>query len=302
MDSAVDPDLRLDRNDREENRMKLDTLNTEDVLISLFNSQYSGISSIKNILPELEKSVAYALIKLQKGGRLIFVGAGTSGRLAAQEASELYPTFSWPKEKALFLIAGGKEALYEAREGAEDNTQQAIEDVHKIHLTEQDIVICISASGNTPYTFTILKEANRIGAYTIGIACEKQSPILEESKAQLYLGVGEEVINGSTRMASGTAQKVLLNMLTTTLMIKLNRVYDSLMVDLAITNKKLENRGIQIISKICLVDQQTATQALFQCNKEVKLACVYLKYGNIELAKKKLEEHNFNLRTCLEQV
>lgn len=284
-----------------EKNQKLDTLKTNDILLTLFESQLSGLLSLKNILPDLEKIIIVTLEKLIAGGKLLFVGAGTSGRLAAQEAGELFPTFSWPKDRSICLIAGGKKALYEAQEGAEDNVTQAQRDIEKIRLSKNDIVICISASGTTPYTLNILRHANKADAYTIGIACVENSPLLNESQDKLFLNVGEEVVNGSTRMAAGTAQKVVLNMLTTTLMIKLNRVYDSFMVDLAITNKKLENRGIKIISRICNVNEKTAARALHYCHKEVKLACVYLKYGNIEIAKKKLAENHYNLRSCLEQ-
>lgn len=280
---------------------KLDTQNTSNILNSLFNSQHSALLSIKEIIKDLEEITLTALSKLNDNGRLIFVGAGTSGRLGVQEASELYPTFSWPKDKTHFLIAGGKKALTEAREGAEDNVIQAKRDVKKICITKKDVVICLSASGQTPYSLTVLRAANARGAYTIGIACQKNSDILKESQGPLFLNTGEEVIHGSTRMAAGTAQKVALNMLTTTIMIKLNRVYESYMVDVAITNKKLEKRGIDIISKICGVDLQTATDALFHCHKEVKLACAYLRYGDIKLAQKKLKENNFNLRVCLEE-
>ncbi len=279
---------------------KLDTWSISDILLNLFESQLAALISIKNILGELQAIIPVALEKINADGRLIFVGAGTSGRLAVQEAAELYPTFSWPKDRALFLIAGGNNAHAEAQEGAEDDTKQAQADFNKINITENDVIVCISASGKTPYTLCILKMANGIGAYTIGIACENDSSLLKESKASLFLNSGEEVIHGSTRMAAGTAQKAALNILTTTLMIKLNRVFDSHMVDLAITNKKLENRGIQMISEICNVDNQTAKDALFYCNKKVKLACVYLKYADINVAKEKLKENNNNLRFCLE--
>ena len=280
--------------------MKLDTLNVNEILNILYTSQLAGVESLKENIKDIEDIISNILPKLQNGGRLIFAGAGTSGRLATQESSELFPTFSWPKKRSICLIAGGKKALKQAQEGAEDNTKAAEDDFNKIRSNKNDIVICISASGETPYTLTILKLANEIGAYTVGISSNKNSTLLNQSKGKIFQRVGEEAIQGSTRMASGTSQKIALNMLTTTLMIRLNRVYDSFMVDLAITNKKLEKRGIEIISKICDVNQKIASQALFECNNEVKLSCVYLKTGNIELARKKLKEHDYNLRSCLE--
>lgn len=281
--------------------IKLDTWKTPHILKTLFDSQLQGLRSIEKNLDDLSNIIENSLIKLNAGGRLVFVGAGTSGRIAAQDASELYPTFSWPKEKTIVLVAGGLQALLEAREGAEDDRRQASNDVNKIALTKEDVVICVSASGKTPYTLEVLNFANEIGAYTIGVSGGRESPLFEKSKGKLFLDVGAEVIEGSTRLTAGTAQKVVLNMLTSTLMIKLNRVYGPYMVDLAITNSKLENRGIHIISQICHVNEQIAKEALLYCNKEVKLTCAYLKYGSIELAKKKLAEHNYNLRTCLEQ-
>lgn len=279
---------------------KLDTYSSQKILECLINSQLSAVMSVKNTLLTMDDAISGALVRLQNQGRFVFVGAGSSGRLAAQEASELYPTFSWPKTKVIVLIAGGKHALLEAQEGAEDDTRQAQTDFNNSQIKDSDVVICVSASGNTPYTLHILQQSNKMGAYTIGLTSNASSSLYKESQIKLLFHTGNEVVEGSTRMAAGTAQKIALNMLTTTLMIKLNRVYDSFMIDLAITNKKLENRGIHIISEVCQVDAHTAAKALHDCHNEVKLACVYLKYGDIERAKTKLKEHQNNLRLCLE--
>jgi N-acetylmuramic acid 6-phosphate etherase len=278
----------------------LDLLSIDNILNKMLFQQITAAKNIKKNIEDLEPIIEQCLEQLKNEGRFIFVGAGTSGRIAAQEACELYPTFSWPKDKSLFLIAGGINALKNAQEGAEDNITQAEIDAHKINITKHDIVICLSASGITPYTLAILKIANEKNAYTIGISCNKNSELLSKSIKQIYLNTEKEIIDGSSRLAAGTAQKIILNMLTTSIMIKLNRVYKSYMVDLAVTNNKLQNRAIKIVSEICHVDKETAAKALLQSKNQIKLACVFLKCGNMEQARIILRERNNNLRACLE--
>jgi N-acetylmuramic acid 6-phosphate etherase len=279
----------------------LESLEINILLEKLLQSHISAISSLRAIYADLENTIDKSLHNLKIGGRLIFVGAGTSGRLGVIESSELYPTFSWPKNKAKFLIAGGKSAMFIAKEGAEDDKNLAIADAKKVKFNPTDVVFCLSASGKTPYTHTILQIAKNAGSLTIGISCAKGSPILKDSHQKLYLNTGDEVIRGSTRMAAGSAQKAVLNILTTTIMIKLNRVYDCHMIDLAMTNKKLFERGISIVASLCGVNLIVAKKAVVKSDHNLRLACVFLKYGNIEFAKKMLRLHNNDLRKCLEQ-
>ncbi|BBH52307.1 N-acetylmuramic acid 6-phosphate etherase [Fluviispira sanaruensis] len=279
---------------------KIDLWETKDILQCILESQLNAVSIIENVLSDLEVAITKALPLIKGGGRIIFAGAGSSGRIAAQECSELFPTFSWPKEKTIFLIAGGHKALTEALEDAEDDIDNGEKETKKLKLNRKDIVICLSASGRTPYTLGVLRQANLAGSFTIGIASTAHSPLLKEAQIKLFVDTGPEIIAGSTRMKAGTAQKILLNMFTSTLMIHLNRVYDSYMVDLVTTNEKLTNRSIHIVSDICKVDYETAHTALLKCKGNAKLACVYIKKKDLKQAEKLLKEYEGNLRKCLE--
>ncbi|WP_158998224.1 N-acetylmuramic acid 6-phosphate etherase [Pigmentibacter ruber] len=289
-----------DTENKSEKYNKLDLWDTKTILDTILESQLNAIASIKLISDELEQTVTKAVPLLESGGRLIFAGAGTSGRIAAQECAELYPTFSWPKNKAHFLLAGGQKAFSEAIENAEDDITQGEHDATKLKPTAKDIFICCAASGRTPYTLGVMRTANLSGSLTIGISSVAQSPLLNEAKIKLNAKTGAEVIAGSTRMKAGTAQKVILNMLTTAIMIRLNRTYDSFMIDLVATNEKLNNRAVKIVAGICSVTTETAKEALTICKGKVKLACVYLKYKNLKTAEEVLLEHEGNLRKCLE--
>ncbi len=279
---------------------KIDLWDTKNILDTILESQLNAVAAVKAILEEMEQAVSKAVPLLEAGGRLIFAGAGTSGRLAAQECAELYPTFSWPKNKALFLLAGGTKAFTEAVENAEDNITQGEQDASKLKPTAKDIFICTAASGRTPYTLGVLRVGNIAGALTIGISSVAHSPLLNEAKIKLHANTGAEVIAGSTRMKAGTAQKTILNMLTTTIMIRLNRTYDSFMIDLVATNEKLNKRAIKIVSGLCEVTAETAEEALKICKGQVKLACAYLKFKDLKTATEVLKEYNGNLRKCLE--
>ena len=292
----------MDTENKSDKYNKIDLWETKDILESILESQLNAVASIKKLIEELNTAVSKCLPLLENGGRIIFAGAGTSGRMAAQESSELYPTFSWPKNKSLFLIAGGHKTLTEAVENAEDNLSQGELDAKKLKPTQKDIFICIAASGRTPYTLGVLRTANLAGSLTIGISSSSNSPLLNESKIKLFSNTGAEVIAGSTRMKAGTAQKVILNMLTTTLMIRLNRTYDSYMVDLVATNEKLNKRAAYIVSGISNVNLETAHEALNFCQGKVKLACVYLKYQDLKKAEEILIENNGNLRLCLDSI
>lgn len=291
----------MDTESKSDRYNKIDLWETREILDSILESQLSAISSIHKTINEIDIAVTKSVPLLENGGRLIFAGAGTSGRISAQECAELYPTFSWPKEKALFLISGGKKSLTEAIEHVEDSLSQGERDAKRIKLTSKDVVICLTASGRTPYTLGVLRSANLAGSFTIGISSSVNSPLLNEAHIKLFPNTGAEVIAGSTRMKAGTAQKVILNMFTTTLMIRLNRTYDSFMIDLVATNDKLIKRATHIVSGICKVNLETAKDALVTCQGKVKLACVFLKYQDLDKAEKTLKEFDGNLRKCLNE-
>lgn len=288
-----------DTENKSEKYNRIDLWDTKNILEAILEAQFSALSSIKVLTDELNQAVQKAVPLLESGGRLIFAGAGTSGRLAAQECAELYPTFSWPKHKSLFLLAGGNKTFTEAVEHAEDDLSQGEKEATKLKPTAKDVFICCAASGRTPYTLGVLRVGNVTGALTIGISSVANSPLLNEAKIKLHTQTGAEVIAGSTRMKAGTAQKVVLNMLTTAIMIRLNRTYDSFMIDLVATNEKLNKRAIKIVAGICEVTTEIAEEALRICEGKVKLACVYLQCKNLKLAEALLAEHQGNLRKCL---
>src|SRR5262245_3156189 len=188
--------------------------------------------------------------RLKDRGRLIYAGAGTSGRLAVQDGAELMPTFSWPPERLLLLIAGGNEALIQAVEGAEDQTEHAIALVKSHGICPKDVLIAVAASGSTPFTLACLRGAKKAGALTIGVANNAGAPLLLESDHPILLDTGVEPIAGSTRMKAGTAQRITLNLLSSLLMIRLGRVYEGLMVDVQATNRKLAKRSEEMLTHL----------------------------------------------------
>ena len=253
------------------NSLKLDSLSTIQI-IELINNEDSKLSLlIKEIIPEISKIANQAASNIKKGGRLIYVGAGTSGRLGVLDASECPPTFSVRPNLVIGIIAGGKQALHKAIEGAEDDLKLASHDFKKNKINEKDTVVGITTSGTTPYVMKILKEAKKIGAFTSIITSNK----INNKKyidVKIECIVGPEIITGSTRMKAGTATKMILNMISTTTMIKLNKVYKNLMVDLKINNNKLLNRAITIITSITDLDAKESKKLLKKANGEVKTA------------------------------
>ena len=253
---------------------EIDALSTLEI-IRLMNSEDTKIAAAV----ELE-SVAIATAvdaiadRLSKGGRLLYIGAGTSGRLGVLDASECPPTFNTPPELVVGIIAGGHKALTSAIEGAEDNEQAAIADLTQHQLTHRDVLVGIASSGRTPYVMSGLRHAKELGAYAVGITCNRESEL--ESVADVVIApvVGPEVISGSTRLKAGTATKMVLNMLTTATMVLLGKTYGNWMVDLRASNVKLKARSIRIVSSIAKVDEHQAAELLEKCHGEVKTAIV----------------------------
>lgn len=205
-------------------------------------------------------------------GRLVFCGAGTSGRIAVQDGVELGPTYSWPDERMLFLMAGGARALAGSVEDAEDQVEQAIIDLEQGGVSAHDVVISVAASGSTPFTLAVQKAARDKGALTIAIANNPDRPLLQEAEYAILADTGPELVAGSTRMKAGTAQKVVLNMLTTTIMMRLGRVYRGRMVDMRISNKKLRRRSVEMVAELAGIDEAAAQAALTAAKGHIKLA------------------------------
>lgn len=252
----------------------VDRLSTSQIL-ELMNDEDATIAHVvRQTLPEIAKAVDTIVQRIQQGGRLIYVGAGTSGRLGVLDAVECVPTFSTDPGLVVGLIAGGETALTQAVEGAEDNIEAGRNDLLALNLTSKDVVVGIAASGRTPYVISALETANTIGAATIAISCNAPAPILNVAQIKIAVLVGPEIITGSTRLKSGTAQKLILNMLSTASMIRLGKVYGNRMVDVKVTNQKLAGRACRIIAEVAGVSEQEASRLLEQTGNQVKPAIV----------------------------
>jgi N-acetylmuramic acid 6-phosphate etherase len=239
--------------------------------------------------------------RLQRGGRLIYMGAGTSGRLGVLDAAECPPTFSTPPELVIGLIAGGPTALTRAVEGAEDHPEYAVADLKRIELTEQDVVVGIATSGRTPYVIGGLRYARERGAFAIGLACNDGSALVEVADLMITPVVGPEIISGSTRLKAGTATKLVLNMLSTGTMVRLGKTFGNWMVDLKATNSKLVARTRRIVATLTGLTESEAEEQLARCDGELKTAVVAQKRGlSPTAARRLLKEANGHLRAALE--
>ncbi|WP_230197710.1 N-acetylmuramic acid 6-phosphate etherase [Anaerococcus provencensis] len=252
----------------------LDLKSTREIL-EIINTEDQKIADrVKDAMDQIEALVDELINIFSEGGRLFYLGAGTSGRLGVLDASETVPTFSVDPNMVTGLIAGGDDALRNPIENAEDSKEAAKVDLQKADLTNKDFVIGIAASGRTPYSIGAIEYAKEIGAKTGSIACNKDAKISEYSDYPIEVETGAEVLSGSTRMKAGTATKMVLNMITTTAMIKIGKVYDNLMVDLKPTNEKLVDRATKIISEISGYDYESSKKILSQANNNVKAAII----------------------------
>ncbi|MGX9707757.1 N-acetylmuramic acid 6-phosphate etherase [Laceyella tengchongensis] len=285
---------------RNEKSMRLDSADTLEILRIINEEDQKVALAVQKVLPDVQVAVEYAVQSLSLGGRLIYVGAGTSGRLGVLDAVECPPTFSTSSETVLGLMAGGEKAFVQAVEGAEDNEEWGERDLREIGLTDRDTVVGIAASGRTPYVIGALKYARRIGARTVALSCNERARISQEADQAIEVVVGPEVLAGSTRMKAGTAQKMVLNMISTATMVKLGKVYENLMVDVNISNRKLKERAIEIIRTVTGVSRERAEESLEQARHEVKTAIVMIKAETTyERAVRLLERANGNVRRAL---
>ncbi len=287
---------------RNENTMNIDTLSTIEILKKINQEDKIVPLAIEKILPDISVLVDKIVCAFKQKGRLIYMGAGTSGRIGVLDASECPPTFGVSRNMVIGLIAGGKKALVTAVERAEDSKELAIIDLKKIKISAKDVVIGIAASGRTPYVLGGVEYARSIGAITGCITTSKNSILASSVDYPIVAVTGAEVVTGSTRMKSGTAQKLICNMLTTTSMIKLGKVYKNLMVDLKPTNEKLISRSISIICELTSYSKEKATQ-LFYEYKDVK-AVILSDLFDIHDKKKLdalLKKYNRNLNTIIKE-
>ncbi|MEA4963637.1 N-acetylmuramic acid 6-phosphate etherase [Lutispora sp.] len=258
-----------------ENSIDIDKISIEGAL-HLMNEEDKKVAfAVEKALPQIAKAIELTVSAINRGGRLIYIGSGTSGRLGVLDASECPPTFNTDPEMVKGIIAGGDTALRKALEGVEDNEEEAVSYLKQERLSNSDILIGISASGSTPYVLGALKYGRIIGASTVGIACNPESPMADLSDVMIEVIVGPEIISGSTRLKAGTAQKMVLNMISTITMVQMGKTYMNLMVDLQASNVKLRNRALNILKKVTSVkDEGEALRLLEHTGWSVKEAIV----------------------------
>jgi N-acetylmuramic acid 6-phosphate etherase len=278
----------------------IDILSTLDMLALINAEDHKVAQVVQAELGSIASAVDAITTRMQRGGRLIYMGAGTSGRLGALDASECPPTFGTPPELVVGLIAGGPAALTEAVEGAEDNHDGGVAEIAELDVNENDSVVSIAASGRTPYAIGGLQEAKRRGALTVSVACNHPSPLGKLADIAITLPVGPEVVTGSTRLKAGTAQKMVLNMISTAVMIRLGKTYSNLMVDVQPTNAKLRQRARRIVSEATGLGLDQAGELLQACAGEVKTTIVAVLAGvSPDEARKRLNMSGGYIRRAL---
>jgi len=270
---------------------------TRDILDALLSGQNAALHGVSAALPQIGEAVEAAANRLkERDGRLVYTGAGTSGRLAVLDGIELTPTFGWPTSRIAYLFAGGMIGLTKAVEGAEDNVKAAQQEVDELKLTPYDVVIGLAASGTTPYTRAAIERARKTGALTISFANNPKAPLLKDADFGILLNTGAEALAGSTRLGAGTAQKAALNLFSTTLMARLHKIHQGYMVDMLATNDKLKDRALRMVLAITSCSEDTAKDALKEADYHVKLAVLIAKGSTKDAAQQALDTHFGDLR------
>ena len=258
---------------------KLDEYETRHLVDAFIDDQGLAAAAVRRAAASIAAAVSAAVPRLESGGRLVYIGAGTSGRLGLLDSVELYPTFSWPAERAVALLAGGRDAVYRAVEGAEDDPENGARDLRAVDVNPKDVVLLLAASGATPYVMGALAAARAAGALTIGIANNPGAPVALEAEIGIVLQTGHELISGSTRLKAGTAQKIALNTFSTAVMVRMHKVYGNLMVDLKPTNAKLVQRAIRLTVIATGAGDDKARAVLEASGFQVKVAIVAIAKG-----------------------
>ncbi len=279
----------------------LDRYSNAQLIEALITDQQAAVAAVLASQADLVAALDAALPRVLAGGRLIYVGAGSSGRLGVLDGVELSPTFSWPQARTIGLLAGGPEAMFMAVEGAEDDASEGARQLTDLALSTQDVVLLIAASGSTPFVLGALDAARAAGALTIGLANNPGSALLQRADIAILLASGAEIIAGSTRLKAGTAQKIALNSFSSALMVRLNKVYGNLMVDVKPANAKLRRRCVQLLMQIAECDEAQALRLLELSAYQVKPAVV-MHYKQLDLAAAQalLAQHQGSLRRVLE--
>jgi N-acetylmuramic acid 6-phosphate etherase len=305
MPSSKHPRRRADHR-RTEQRNKasknLDHMSSREIVLLMSREDQKVPAAVAREIPSITHAVDGIVARMQAGGRLIYVGAGTSGRLGVLDASECPPTFGTSPQLVRALIAGGRRAITHPVEGAEDNTANARRELKQLHVTRNDTVVGIAASGTTPYVLTAIDYAKRRGALTIAVTANRKSPLAKAARISITPDVGPEVLTGSTRLKAGTAQKMVLNMLSTATMVRLGHAYENLMIDLTKTNRKLIDRARRILMEATGKNVSDVEHALRQSKHNLRVALVMLKRRiSAERARKSLESANGDLRRALDE-
>ncbi len=278
----------------------LDQYPTPDLVAALIDDQAGAARAVRGAAAQIAAAVTAAVPRLEAGGRLIYVGAGTSGRLGLLDSVELYPTFSWPTERAVAVLAGGAGAIYRAVEGAEDDTERGAAELAAVGVSAGDVVLLLAASGMTPYVMGALEGARAAGALTIGIANNPGAPLALESDIGIVLDTGSELISGSTRLKAGTAQKIALNTFSTAVMVRMHKVYGNLMVDLKPTNAKLARRAVRLTMLATGADEATARRMLEESRFQIKVAIVAIaRNTDVEDARARLAASRGSVRAAM---
>lgn len=280
----------------------LDAWSLTSAMEAMWEGQLAAVAAIDRAIPVISAAAAAATEALGSRGRLVYVGAGTSGRVAVQDGAELTPTFAWPQERVLFVIAGGESAFVASIEGAEDDVDDATRQIDAARISPQDVVIAVAASGTTPFTVAALERAGNHGALTIGIANNRDTALIKAAKYPVLVETGRELVAGSTRMKAGTAQKVVLNLISTGIMLRMGRVYRGMMVNMQATNVKLKRRAEAMVARIAGCREAEAASALAQSEGDIKLAALMvLGYDKAEAASI-LAAHKGNLRRVFDAL
>ena len=278
----------------------LDRYDTPALVAALLADQALAATAVQAAAGQIAHAVDAAVPRLRAGGRIVYVGAGTSGRLGVLDSVELHPTFSWPRDRSPALLAGGERAMFVAVEGAEDDRAQGGVDLQALSPSAYDVVLLLAASGGTPYVMGAAEAARAAGALTVGIVNNPGAPLAAATDIGIVLDTGPEVISGSTRLKAGTAQKMALNTFSSSVMVRLNKVYGNLMVDVRATNAKLVRRALALTVRATGATEEAARQALAECGSSVKVAVVMLRAGvDATEATRRLDAAEGSLHTAL---
>jgi N-acetylmuramic acid 6-phosphate etherase len=280
----------------------LDSWSTADMIDAMYEGQLAAAAAVRVALASISAAVDDAVPSLERGGRLVYVGAGTSGRIAVQDGTELPPTYNWPSDRLVFVMAGGMGALVQSSEGAEDQSEEGARAIAEAAVGANDVVIGVAASGTTPFTVGALRAARARGAVTVAIANNRGAPLFEAARHRILIETGTEVVAGSTRMQAGTAQKIVLNLFSTAVMVRLGRVYRGLMVNMRARNSKLLRRAEVIVEQIVGCGAKEAARYVEAADGDVKLA-VLLGLGlDLADATMILQRHHGNLRKAIGEL